>query len=76
MRQRVVVFQTFDNVVRPHMSVRTPLPLNKCVPHGAIRPRWRHPTPALAAGLTDHVWTFRALRTAPCTPLDAQRMRG
>ena len=59
MRQRVVVFQTFYNFARPHMSLRTPLPLHECVPHGAIRPRWHPQTPAMAAGVTDHVWTFR-----------------
>jgi IS1 family transposase/transposase-like protein len=76
MRQRVVVFQTFYNFARPHMSLRTPLPLNECVPHGAIRPRWRHHTPAMAAGLTDHVWTFRELLTAKFTPLDSQSISG
>src|SRR2546428_51655 len=30
---------------------------------GAIRLRWRECTPALAAGLTDHVWTFREQKT-------------
>jgi hypothetical protein len=76
MRQRVVVFQTFYTFARPHMSLRTPLPLNECVPHGAIRPRWRHHTPAMAAGLTDHVWTFRELLTAKFTPLDSQSISG
>jgi len=40
--------------------------------HGAIRPRWRERTPAMAAGLTDHVWTFRELLTAKFEPLDSQ----
>lgn len=76
MRQRVVVFQTFYNFARPHMSLRTPLLLNECVPHGAIRPRWRHQTPAMAAGLTDHVWPFRELLTAKFEPLDSQSISG
>ncbi len=25
--------------------------------------KWRQKTPAMAAGLTDHVWTFRELLT-------------
>ena len=59
LRQRVVFFQAFYNVARPHLSLRQELPLQERTRHGAIRPRWRERTPALATGLTDHVWTFR-----------------
>ena len=76
LRQRVVFFQAFYNVARPHMSLRQPLPLHACARHGAIRPRWRERTPALAAGLTDHVWTFRELLTAKFEPLDSQSISG
>ena len=72
LRQRVVFFQAFYNVARPHMSLRQPLPLHERTRHGAIRPRWRECTPAMAAGLTDHVWTFRELLTAKFEPLDSQ----
>lgn len=76
LRQRVVFFQAFYNVARPHMSLRQPLPLQARTGHGAIRPRWRERTPALAAGLTDHVWTFRELLTAKFEPLDSQSISG
>jgi IS1 family transposase/transposase-like protein len=76
LRQRVVFFQAFYNVARPHMSLRQPLPLHERTRHGAIRPRWRERTPALAAGLTDHVWTFRELLTAKFEPLDSQSISG
>jgi IS1 family transposase len=72
MRQRVVFFQAFYNVARPHMSLRRQLPMRERNRHGAIRPRWRERTPAMAAGLTDHVWTFRKLLTAKFEPLDSQ----
>jgi IS1 family transposase len=72
MRQRVVFFQAFYNVARPHMSLRQQLPLHKRTRHGAIRPRWRARTPAMAAGWTDHVWTFRELLTAKFEPLESQ----
>jgi len=72
MRQRVVCFPAFSHVVRPHMSVQRPLPMRERHRHGAIRPRWRERTPALAAGVTDHVWTFRELLTATFEPLDSQ----
>src|SRR5262249_26548099 len=57
MRQRVVFFHAFYNVARPHMSLRQPLPLHERTRHGALCPRWRERTPAMAAGLTEHVWT-------------------
>jgi hypothetical protein len=51
LRQRVVFFQSFSNVARPPMSLRQPLPLPERTRHGAIRPRWRERTPAMAARL-------------------------
>jgi IS1 family transposase len=72
LRQRVVFFQAFYNVARPHMSLRQQLPPPRCPRHGAICPRWRARTPAMAAGLTEHVWTFRELLTAKFEPLESQ----
>src|SRR5713101_4872349 len=76
MRQRVVFFQAFYNMARPHMSLRQPLPPQERTRHGAIRPRWRERTPTMAAGVTDHVWTFRELLTAKFEPLDSQSISG
>src|SRR3989454_1233599 len=76
LRQRVVFFQAFDNVASPHMSLRQQVPLYERQRHGAMRPRWRQRTPAMAAGLTDHVWTFRELLTAKFEPLDSQSISG
>jgi IS1 family transposase/transposase-like protein len=74
--QRVVFFQAFYNVARPHMSLRQPLPLHERKRSGAICPRWQDRTPAMAAGVTDHVWTFRELLTAKFEPLDSQSISG
>jgi IS1 family transposase len=76
LRQRVVFFQAFYNVARPHMSLRQQLPLQERTRHGAIHPRWQERTPAMAAGVTDHVWTFRELLTAKFEPLDSQSISG
>jgi len=75
-RQRVVFFPAFYNVARPHLSLRRPLPMCERTRQGAIRPRWRERTPAMAAGLTDHVWTVRELLTVKFEPLDSQRLSG
>jgi IS1 family transposase/transposase-like protein len=76
MRRRVVLFQAFYNFARPHMSLRLPLP--EQAPHaaGLIQPKWCHRTPGMAAGLTDHVWTFRELLTAKFEPIHNQSSSG
>jgi hypothetical protein len=57
LRDQLTVFQVYHNFVLPHASLRQPLPLPE-VSHGHGSPkRWRPCTPAMAAGLTDHVWT-------------------
>ena len=47
--QRGVFFPAFSNVARPPRSLRTPLPMPARLRHGAMRPRWRERTPAMAA---------------------------
>lgn len=76
MRRRVVFFQAFYNFARPHMSLRLPLPEQDQLPSGLIRPKWVQRTPGMAAGLTDHVWTFRELLTAKFEPLHNQSISG
>jgi hypothetical protein len=51
--------QTSHNFCLPHTSLRQPLP--QPLPTngtGSAQP-WRPCTPAMAAGLTDHVWSLR-----------------
>ena len=76
MRHRVVFFQAFYNFARPHMSLRVPLPEQQLHASGLIQPKWCHRTPGMAAGLTDHVWTFRELLTAKFEPIHNQSGSG
>jgi IS1 family transposase len=76
MRRRVVFLQAFYNFARPHMSLRVPLPEQAPPATGLIQPKWHHRTPGMAAGLTDHVWTFRELLTAKFEPLHSQSGSG
>ncbi len=49
----------YCNFCLPHTSVRQPL-LQPEPTHGTgSATQWRPCTPAMAAGLTDHVWTLR-----------------
>jgi hypothetical protein len=47
---------SYYNLVRPHKSLR--LPVSEAVPH-----KWLRRTPAMAADLTDHIWTVKELLT-------------
>ena len=76
MRRRVVLFQAFYNFARPHMSLRVPLPGQEPHAAGLLQPKWCHRTPGMAAGLTDHVWTFRELLTAKFEPIHNQSGSG
>lgn len=52
MRQQLVLSHTYSNFCLPHASLR------QALPQSAAR-RWQSRSPAMAAGLTDHVWTLR-----------------
>ena len=59
LRQQLALFHVYHNFVLPHASLRVPLPELEVVPGtGAIK-RWQPRTPAMAAGLTDRVWSVR-----------------
>jgi IS1 family transposase len=59
LRQQLVLYQVYHNFVVPHASLRQalaePEPTNGT---GSAR-QWRPCTPAMAAGLTDHVWSLQ-----------------
>ncbi len=76
MRRRVVFFQAYYNFARPHLSLCTKLPRREQVKAGIIRPKWKQRTPGMAAGLTNHVWTFRELLTAKFEPIHFQSISG
>ena len=59
VRHQLVLFQAYHNFCLPHASLR--VPLAEPVPtHGTgSATQWRPRPPAMAAGLTDHVWTLR-----------------
>jgi transposase-like protein len=76
LRRRVVFFQAFYNFARPHQSLRRPLLIAELPRTGLIQPKWQPCTPGMAAGLTDHVWTFRELLTAKFEPILNQNTSG
>ena len=59
LTQPLILFQAYHNFVLPHASLRQPLV--EPIPTNATGSAkvWRARTPAMAAGLTDHVWSLR-----------------
>src|SRR6266540_1525009 len=57
--QQLAVFHCYYNFCLPHASVRRPLPQPEPTHGRGSARQWRPCTPAMAAGLTDHVWTLR-----------------
>jgi IS1 family transposase len=59
VRQQLTLYHVYYNFCLPHASVRQPLP-QPLPTHGTgSAKRWQPQTPAMAAGLTDHIWTLR-----------------
>jgi len=59
VRHQLVLFQVYDNFCLPHASLRVPLAEPVPTNGTGSAKQWRPRTPAMAAGLTDHVWTLR-----------------
>jgi hypothetical protein len=59
VRQQLALYHVYYNFCFPHASLRQPLP--QPVPTNGVGSGklWRPCTPAMAVGLTDHVWTLR-----------------
>jgi hypothetical protein len=60
LHQQLALFHTSHNFVLPHTSLRVPLP--EMIQGTESVKRWQQRTPAMAAGLTDRVWSLREVR--------------
>jgi hypothetical protein len=59
LRQQLALYQIYSNFCLPHTSLRLPLPHPEPTHGKGSAKTWRPRTPAMAAGLTDRVWTLR-----------------
>jgi hypothetical protein len=57
--QQLALYHIYYNFCLPHASVRLLLPQPEPTHGSGSATQWRPQTPAMAAGLTDHVWTLR-----------------
>jgi hypothetical protein len=58
VRDQLALCQVYHNFVLPHASLRQPLPAPEVTQGRGAAKLWRPCTPAMAAGVTDHVWSL------------------
>jgi IS1 family transposase/transposase-like protein len=59
IRQQLALYHVYYNFCLPHASLRQPLLQPEPTNGSGSTKQWRPRTPAMAAGLSDHVWTLR-----------------
>ena len=59
LRDQLALFQVHHNFVLPHASLHQPLLVPEATNGRGSAKLWRPCTPAMAAGLTDHVWSLK-----------------
>jgi IS1 family transposase len=59
LRQQLTLYHVYYNFCLPHASLRQPLSQPELTKGSGSAKTWRPCTPAMAAGLTNHVWTLR-----------------
>ena len=59
LRHQLAVYHAYYNFCLPHASLRQPLLVPEPTNGSGSAKVWRPCTPAMAAGLTDHVWSLK-----------------
>ncbi len=59
LQHQLALFHVYHNFVLAHASVRQPLRVPEATNGRGSAKLWQPCTPAMAAGLTDHVWTLK-----------------
>jgi hypothetical protein len=59
LHQQLALFHLYHNFCLPHASLHRSLPLSEPTNGMGSAKKWQPCTPAMAAGLTDHVWSLR-----------------
>jgi hypothetical protein len=59
LRQQLALYHGYYNFCLPHTSLRQALLHPEPTNGNGTAKRWQPRTPAMAAGLTEHVWTLR-----------------
>lgn len=75
LTQPLILFQAYHNFVLPHASLHQPLGELIATNGAGSAKRWRARTPAMAAGLTDHVWSLREVLLFRVPPWPQRQVR-
>jgi len=67
-QHQLALFHVYDTCVLPHASLRQPLPVPEPTQGTGSARLWRPGTPAMVAGVTDHVWTLREVLLSRVPP--------
>jgi hypothetical protein len=59
VQHQLALFHVYHNFVLAHASLRQPLSAAEATNGDGSAKVWQPCTPAMAAGLTDHVWTLQ-----------------
>jgi IS1 family transposase len=68
LRQQLALYHVYYNFVLPHASLRQALPQPEPTNGTGSAKQWRPQTPAMAVGVTDHVWTLREVLLSRVPP--------
>ena len=72
LQHQLALFHVYHNFVLPHTSLRQPL--QPVLKGGGSAKVWQPCTPAMAAGLTDHIWSLREVLLFRVPPWPQQQM--
>jgi hypothetical protein len=72
---QLVLFQTYHNFVVPHASLRQPLQVPEPTSGSGSAKVWQPRTPAMAAGLTDQVWSLKEVLLLRVPPWPQPQVR-
>jgi IS1 family transposase len=74
LQHQLAVYHVYCNFVLPHSSLRQPLLVPEPTNGPGSARRWQPYTPAMAAGLTDHVWSLKEVLLCRVPPWPQTQM--
>ena len=72
---QLTVYHSYYNFCLPHSSLRQPLPVPEPTNGNGSAKLWRPCTPAMTAGLTDHVWSLKEVLLYRVPPWPQPQLR-
>jgi hypothetical protein len=75
LQHQLALFHVYHNFVLAHASLRQPLQVPESANGSGSAKVWRPCTPAMTAGLTDHVWSLKEVLLCSVPPWPQPRVR-